>query len=119
VRPQALCLSLTSSEAVSSPSRAADTEAHERRLSSLQEQLPDERRQRAQAAMTFARDRSFEREAVRDERALFVDAMRRGMGETTYPEVRANFEARVNLTPLPRNQNATRSLNKTVQSGAS
>ena len=45
--------------------------------------------------MTFARDRSFEREAVRDERALFVDAMRRGMGETTYPEVRANFEARV------------------------
>lgn len=70
-------------------------EARERRLSSSQEQLPDDRRQRAQAAMTFARDRSFEREAVRDERALFVDAMRRGMGETTYPEVRANFEARV------------------------
>ena len=60
-----------------------------------QDRLPDERRQRAQAAMTFARDRSFEREAVRDERVLFVDAMRRGMGETTYPEVRANFEARV------------------------
>src|SRR5271165_6424595 len=30
-----------------------------------------------------------------DERAIFVDAMRRGMGETTYPEVRASFEARV------------------------
>ena len=25
----------------------------------------------------------------------FVDAMRRGMGETTYPEVRASFEARI------------------------
>jgi conjugative relaxase-like TrwC/TraI family protein len=70
-------------------------QARERRQDSSQEQLPDERRQRAQAAMTFARDRSFEREAVRDERALFVDAMRRGMGETTYPEVRANFEARI------------------------
>jgi ATP-dependent exoDNAse (exonuclease V) alpha subunit len=45
--------------------------------------------------VTFARDRSFEREAVTDERALFVDAMRRGMGETTYPEVRASFEARI------------------------
>jgi conjugative relaxase-like TrwC/TraI family protein len=71
------------------------SEARERRLNSSQEQLPSERMQRAQAAVTFARDRSFEREAVRDERALFVDAMRRGMGETTYPEVRANFEARV------------------------
>lgn len=70
-------------------------EAHERRLNSSREQLPDVRRQKAHAVVTFARDRSFEREAVRDERALFVDAMRRGMGETTYPEVRANFEARV------------------------
>ena len=30
-----------------------------------------------------------------DERALYVDALRRGMGEMTYPEVRASFEARV------------------------
>ena len=43
----------------------------------------------------YARDRSFEREAVNDERALFRDALRRGMGETTYPEVRASFGARV------------------------
>ena len=39
--------------------------------------------------------KSFEREAVMDERALYVDALRRGMGEMTYPEVRASFEARV------------------------
>ena len=49
----------------------------------------------ASSALTFARDKGFEREAVLDERAIFVDAMRRGMGEMTYPEVRTNFEARV------------------------
>jgi ATP-dependent exoDNAse (exonuclease V) alpha subunit len=69
--------------------------AQERHQSLTPEKIPDERRQQAQAAVTFARDRSFEREAVTDERAIFVDAMRRGMGQTTYPEVRANFEARV------------------------
>jgi conjugative relaxase-like TrwC/TraI family protein len=70
-------------------------EARERRQSQAQERPVAERRQQAHSALTFARDRSFEREAVMDERALFVDAMRRGMGETTYPEVRATFEARV------------------------
>jgi conjugative relaxase-like TrwC/TraI family protein len=49
----------------------------------------------ARQAITYARDRSFEREAVTDERDIFRDALRRGMGETTYPEVRAGFEARV------------------------
>jgi ATP-dependent exoDNAse (exonuclease V) alpha subunit len=55
----------------------------------------EERNQQASSALTFARDKGFEREAVLDERAIFVDAMRRGMGEMTYPEVRANFETRV------------------------
>ena len=70
-------------------------EAQGRRQKLAQEQSYDERQRHAQAAMTFARDRSFEREAVHDERALIVDAIRRGMGQTTYREVRANFEARV------------------------
>jgi conjugative relaxase-like TrwC/TraI family protein len=70
-------------------------EAHERRQSQVLERPVEKRRQQAHSALTFARDRSFEREAVMDERALFVDAMRRGMGETTYPEVRASFEARI------------------------
>ena len=69
-------------------------EALARRRSQTRERPADERQQQAHAAVTFARDRSFEREAVMDERAIFVDAMRRGMGETTYPEVRASFEAR-------------------------
>ena len=69
--------------------------AYERRQSQAHEQPAAERTQQAHSALTFARNRSFEREAVMDERAIFVDAMRRGMGETTYPEVRANFDARV------------------------
>jgi conjugative relaxase-like TrwC/TraI family protein len=50
---------------------------------------------RAQEAVTYARDRNIEREAVTDERALFRDALRRGMGDLTYSQVRANFDARV------------------------
>jgi len=57
-------------------------------------QAPETVKVTAQAAVTFARERSFEREAVTDERALFRDALRRGMSETTYAEVRANFERR-------------------------
>jgi hypothetical protein len=45
--------------------------------------------------VTYARDRNIEREAVTDERALFRDALRRGMGDLTYSQVRANFDARV------------------------
>jgi conjugative relaxase-like TrwC/TraI family protein len=46
-------------------------------------------------SLTFARDKNFEREAVVDERALFRDALRRGMGKITYPEVRLNLDARL------------------------
>ena len=56
---------------------------------------PETRHAKASEAVTFARERSFEREAVTDERDLFRDALRRGMSETTYPEVRASFEARI------------------------
>jgi conjugative relaxase-like TrwC/TraI family protein len=69
--------------------------ARARRQSQAHERPSEERQRRAHAALTFARDRSFEREAVMDERTIFVDAIRRGMGETTYSEVRASFEARV------------------------
>ncbi|QNI35864.1 MobF family relaxase [Edaphobacter albus] len=55
----------------------------------------EDTRQVARQAVTYARDRSFEREAVTDERDLYRDALRRGMSETTYAEVRAGFEARI------------------------
>jgi conjugative relaxase-like TrwC/TraI family protein len=70
-------------------------EAQSRRKSTAHQSSLEERTQQASSALTFARDKGFEREAVLDERAIFVDAMRRGMGEMTYPEVRSNFEARI------------------------
>jgi len=50
----------------------------------------------ALAAITFSKDRNFEREAVVDERHMLRDALRRSMGEATLTEVRAEFEKRVN-----------------------
>jgi conjugative relaxase-like TrwC/TraI family protein len=52
-------------------------------------------RQRAYEAVAFACRRNFERRAVVDERVLVGDALRRGMGETTYPLIRAELEARL------------------------
>jgi conjugative relaxase-like TrwC/TraI family protein len=70
-------------------------EARKRQIGQAQKPVVEKRQKQAHSALTFARDRGFEREAVQDERALLVDAMRRGMGETTYLEVRASFEARI------------------------
>ncbi|MGO4212190.1 MobF family relaxase [Terriglobus sp. 2YAB30_2] len=70
-------------------------EARTRRQEQAQEAPAKERQQQVREAVTFARDKGFEREAVVDERELYVDALRRGMGEMTYPEVRASFEARI------------------------
>jgi conjugative relaxase-like TrwC/TraI family protein len=50
--------------------------------------------QRAHEAVTFARDKNFEREAVVDERLLVRDSLRRGMGEIRYAEVRDSLEKR-------------------------
>jgi conjugative relaxase-like TrwC/TraI family protein len=72
------------------------TEAHARSQGKTSERTQETMQQVAQEAVTFARERSFEREAVTDERTLFRDALRRGMSETTYAEVRSSFEARVN-----------------------
>ncbi len=69
--------------------------ARERAEKKSAERAPDKVQKFAQEAVTFARERSFEREAVTDERALFRDALRRGMGETTYSQVRASVEQRL------------------------
>jgi conjugative relaxase-like TrwC/TraI family protein len=70
-------------------------EARERAQGHTPDIIREDARQIAQQALTYARDRSFEREAVTDERDLYRDALRRGMSETTYAEVRAGFEARI------------------------
>jgi conjugative relaxase-like TrwC/TraI family protein len=88
-------------------------EARKRQIGQTQNPQVQERQKQAHSALTFARDRGFEREAVQDERALLVDAMRRGMGETTYPEVRASFETRIasgefQLVPSEKHDSARR-----------
>lgn len=70
-------------------------EARTRALEQTPERNPESSQQVARQAVTYARDRSFEREAVTDERELYRDALRRGMSETTYSEVRVGFEARI------------------------
>ena len=70
-------------------------DARERSQAHARQRNDEDSRQIARQAVTYARDRSFEREAVTDERDLYRDALRRGMSETTYAEVRAGFEARI------------------------
>jgi conjugative relaxase-like TrwC/TraI family protein len=70
-------------------------EARARSQAQVTEHVPETMQRVAREAVTFARERSFEREAVTDERDLFRDALRRGMSETTYAEVRASFETRL------------------------
>jgi conjugative relaxase-like TrwC/TraI family protein len=52
-------------------------------------------RRPAQAAVTFARERNLERDAVSDERALMRDALKRSMGEARFEDIKAQFEERV------------------------
>ena len=59
-----------------------------------QRERQPEQRPHAKEAVTFARDSIFEREAMADERAILRDALRRGMGETTYRDIRADFDRR-------------------------
>jgi conjugative relaxase-like TrwC/TraI family protein len=49
----------------------------------------------AQRAVTWARDHVFERWAVQDRRAILETALVRGMGETTYAQIRQEFERRI------------------------
>ena len=49
----------------------------------------------AQRAVTYARDHLFERSAVEDRRTILESALQRGMGETTYAQVRQEFDRRL------------------------
>lgn len=66
--------------------------AHQRSQHRTEETNPE---QRVREAVTFSRDKNFEREAVVDERAIVRNALRRGMGEITYAQVRGNLNTRV------------------------
>jgi conjugative relaxase-like TrwC/TraI family protein len=59
-----------------------------------QYQMPEPEFQ-AKQAVTWARDHVFERSAVQDRRAILETALVRGMGETTYAQLRQEFERRI------------------------
>ena len=59
------------------------------------QEKPPQTVDRVRESLTFSRDKNFEREAVVDERALLRDGLRRGMGDVTFSEVRANLNARL------------------------
>jgi conjugative relaxase-like TrwC/TraI family protein len=48
----------------------------------------------ARHAVSFAKEKVFEREAVADERIILREALRRGMGEVSFSETRDEFERR-------------------------
>ncbi|MDQ3687565.1 MAG: relaxase domain-containing protein, partial [Acidobacteriota bacterium] len=71
--------------------RAVTRQAIER---GSRERGQDEIAKRAQEAVTFARDNATEREAVSDMRRVFADALRRGVGLTTYEAIQAELRTR-------------------------
>ena len=56
---------------------------------------PSDRAQDAHAAVTWARDRQMEREAVVDERELLRDSLRRSMGRAVFSEIKADLDRRI------------------------
>ena len=82
--------------AASFGNQAQQVVAAARALARQHEREP-ESMSRAREAVIFARDSIFEREAVADERTILRDSLRRGMGETSYRDVRLEFDRRRDL----------------------
>jgi conjugative relaxase-like TrwC/TraI family protein len=61
---------------------------------------PEQSKLAAQEGMSYARERGMEREAVADERSLMRDALKHTMGEARLPEIKAEFEKRVQSAEL-------------------
>jgi conjugative relaxase-like TrwC/TraI family protein len=80
-------------KAFGNQARQVVEQAHSRRAQ--ERHTRQEKETRAQEAVTYARDRNIEREAVVDERVLMRDALRRSMGESRFREVRQNIEHRI------------------------
>ena len=61
---------------------------------------PEAARTAAEEGMSYARERGMEREAVTDERSLMRDALKHTMGDARLPELRAEFDKRVQSSEL-------------------
>lgn len=70
-------------------------EARERAQAQAQEMSQTAAKTVVRTAVTFAKERNMEREAVTEERALLADALRRSMGGATLAQVKADFEQRI------------------------
>lgn len=55
----------------------------------------DPSRHNFESALTYARDKNLERQAVADEREILRDALRRSMGEASFTEIKEGFEKRI------------------------
>jgi conjugative relaxase-like TrwC/TraI family protein len=65
------------------------------------EPLNEEQKERSiEQALTYAREKNLEREAVAEERGLMRDALKRSMGDASLEEVRARFNQRVEAGEL-------------------
>src|SRR5271156_5572844 len=73
----------------------AETVVRAARERSQHQEEPVNSFERVRESLTFSRDKNFEREAVVDERMLIRDGLRRGMGEITHGQVRANLSVRL------------------------
>ncbi|MGC1649604.1 MAG: MobF family relaxase, partial [Candidatus Sulfotelmatobacter sp.] len=73
----------------------ADAVVRAARERSQHQEKPVNSLDRVRESVTFSRDKNFEREAVVDERALIRDGLRRGIGEITHGQVRANLSVRL------------------------
>jgi len=58
-------------------------------------QKADAEKRHAREAVTYSRDRHIEREAAVGEREILRDALRRGLGHTSFHAVQAEFESRL------------------------
>lgn len=61
---------------------------------------PEQSKLAAHEGMSYARERGMEREAVTDERSLMRDALKHTMGEARLPEIKAEFDKRVQSSEL-------------------
>ncbi len=83
---------------------------HERVISEAQtrqveELSPQDKQRTIESALTYSREKNFERQAVADERDLMRDSLRRSMGSASFAEVHERFEHRVSSRDLIEREN--------------
>jgi conjugative relaxase-like TrwC/TraI family protein len=72
----------------------------EARTRHVEEQSPEDKQRTIESALTYSREKNFERQAVADERDLMRDSLRRSMGYASFAEVHERFEHRVTSRDL-------------------